>query len=139
MSTTPIDTWAVDLADVTVIYPWVGTETIMVWVAVILWIVWHVWQVRHENAEYKAKIEKHGDQATIDKAVDDHHEVARSPVNSRGTGQTARCPFFFGHAGGIESAVLGVQNRVKTRCPEGRKPLGFGGFFSSVRKPVRVA
>ena len=73
MSTTPIDTWAVDLADVTVIYPWVGTETIMVWVAVILWIVWHVWQVRHENAEYKAKIEKHGDQATIDTAIDDHH------------------------------------------------------------------
>ena len=73
MSTTPIDTWAVDLADVTVIYPWVGTETIMVWVAVILWIVWHVWQVRHENAEYKAKIEKHGDQATIDEAIEDHH------------------------------------------------------------------
>ncbi len=73
MSTTPIDTWAVDLADVTVIYPWVGTETIMVLVAVILWLLWHVWQVRHENAEYKDQIEKHGDQATIDQAIEDRH------------------------------------------------------------------
>ncbi len=73
MSTTPIETWAVDLADVTFIYPWVGTEKIMVLVAVILWIAWHVWQVRHENATYKTKIDKHGDQATIDKAIDDHH------------------------------------------------------------------
>ena len=30
MSTTPIETWAVDLADVTVIYPWVGSEVAMV-------------------------------------------------------------------------------------------------------------
>ena len=50
MSTTPIETWAVDLADVTVIYPWVGTEGIMVVIAVVLWIGWHVWQVKHENA-----------------------------------------------------------------------------------------
>ena len=73
MSTTPIDTWAVDLANVTYIYPWVGSEGIMAFVAIVLWLLWHVWQVRHENAEYKAKIEKHGDQATIDKAIDDHH------------------------------------------------------------------
>ena len=73
MSTTPIDTWAVDLADVTVIYPWVGTEALMVWVAIILWLLWHVWQVRHENAEYKDQIEKYGDQATIDKAIEDPH------------------------------------------------------------------
>ena len=43
MSTTPVDSWAVDLADVTLIYPWVGTEVLMVLVAVVLWIGWHVW------------------------------------------------------------------------------------------------
>ncbi len=37
MSTTPIDTWAVDLADVTLIYPGVGTEGIMVVATVVLW------------------------------------------------------------------------------------------------------
>ncbi len=73
MSTTPIDTWAVDLADVTLIYPWVGTEVAMVWGAIILWIIWHIWQVRHENASYKEKLDKYGDQATVSKAIDDHH------------------------------------------------------------------
>ena len=73
MSTTPIDTWAVDLADVTLIYPWVGSETIMVVVAVVLWLAWHVWQVRFENATYKAKIDAHGSKESIDKAIEDHH------------------------------------------------------------------
>ena len=70
MSTTPIDTWAVDLADVTVIYPWVGTETAMVWGAIVLWIVWHIWQVKHENAEYADQVQKSGDIETIKKAID---------------------------------------------------------------------
>ena len=70
MSTTPIETWAVDLADVTVIYPWVGSEVAMVWGAVILWIVWHIWQVRHENADYADQIQKSGDIETIKKAIE---------------------------------------------------------------------
>lgn len=72
MSTTPIDTWAVDLADVTFIYPWVGTEVYMVWGAIILWIIWHIWQVRFENETYKQKTDKYGDKETISKAIDDH-------------------------------------------------------------------
>ena len=70
MSTTPIETWAVDLADVTVIYPWVGSEVAMVWGAIILWIIWHIWQVRHENAEYADQIKKSGDAETIKKAIE---------------------------------------------------------------------
>ncbi len=70
MSTTPIETWAVDLADVTVIYPWVGSEVAMVWGAIILWIIWHIWQVRHENAEYADQIKKSGDVETIKKAIE---------------------------------------------------------------------
>ena len=53
MSTTPVDSWAVDLADVTLIYPWVGTEVLMVLVAVVLWIGWHVWQCKLESNTYK--------------------------------------------------------------------------------------
>ena len=65
MSTTPIDTWAVDLADVTLIYPWVGSEVIMAVVAVVLWLAWHVWQVRNENATYEEELKKYGDPETI--------------------------------------------------------------------------
>lgn len=69
MSTTPLDNWAVDLADVTFIYPFVGSEVIMVVVAVILWIVWHIWQCRFESQTYKEDIEKHATSENLRKAT----------------------------------------------------------------------
>ncbi len=69
MSTTPIETWAVDLADVTVIYPGVGYEGIMVVVAVALWLAWHVWQVKHENATYEDEKRKYGTAEHKDRAI----------------------------------------------------------------------
>ncbi len=69
MSTTPIDTWAVDLKDVTFIYPGVGWEVLMTVVAVVLWIVWHIWQVRFENNTYKEDIEKHATSDNLRKAA----------------------------------------------------------------------
>ncbi len=69
MSTTPIDTWAVDLADVTLIYPGVGSEVIMAVVAIVLWLGWHVWQVKHESATYEEEKRKYGAPEHIDKAI----------------------------------------------------------------------
>jgi len=59
MSATMVESWAVDLADVGPIYPWVGTEGIMFIVAVVLWIAWHIWQARHERNTYREEIEKY--------------------------------------------------------------------------------
>ena len=72
MATTPIDTWAVDLADVTVIYPWGGSEGLMVLIAVVLWLAWHVWQIKHENATYDREIERYGDDENIRKAINEN-------------------------------------------------------------------
>ena len=69
MSTTPVDTWAVDLADVTLIYPFVGWEVLMTLGAVVLWIAWHVWQVKFENSTYKEDIEKHATSENLRKAT----------------------------------------------------------------------
>ena len=69
---TTIDTWAVDLADVTVIYPWVGSEGLMVLIAVVLWLAWHVWQIKHENATYDLEIQKYGDDENIRKAINEN-------------------------------------------------------------------
>ena len=69
MSTTPIDTWAVDLADVAEIYPFLGSEVIMVVIGVVLWIAWHIWQVKFENATYKEDIEKHATSENLRKAT----------------------------------------------------------------------
>ena len=69
MSTTPLDSWAVDLADVTFIYPFVGTEGIMALVAIVLWILWHIWQVKFESNTYKEDIEKHATSENLRKAT----------------------------------------------------------------------
>jgi hypothetical protein len=71
MSTTGIDSWAVDLANVTLIYPGQGWEVAMAIVGVVLWLLWHVWQVGFEAREYQAEIDKYGDHETIRKAIDE--------------------------------------------------------------------
>ncbi len=71
MSTTPIDTWAVDLADVTHIYPWVGSEFAMTVIAVALWLAWHIWQVKHENQTYEEELAKYATAEHLKKGVEE--------------------------------------------------------------------
>ncbi len=70
MSTTPIDSWAVDLADVTFIYPGVGLEVAMTVFAVVLWLGWHVWQVKFENQTYEQEIKDHGTEEKMRDAIE---------------------------------------------------------------------
>lgn len=49
MSMTEIGNWAVDLKEVGAVYPMQGMESIMALVGVVLWLGWHVWQIKHEN------------------------------------------------------------------------------------------
>jgi hypothetical protein len=65
-------TWAVDLANVGAVYPWQGTELIMVIIAVAAWILWHIVQIREENSEYAEDIKKYGSKEGIKKALDEH-------------------------------------------------------------------
>ncbi len=51
MSTTPVESWAVDLATLGPVYPFVGGEVFLVGVGVALWIAWHVWQFRAESRQ----------------------------------------------------------------------------------------
>jgi hypothetical protein len=54
MSTNGMESWAVDLANVGAIYPFQGTEVLLVIVGLIFWIGWHVIQPRQETAELNA-------------------------------------------------------------------------------------
>ena len=65
-------TWAVDLKDVGAVYPWVGLELIMVLVAIAIWLIWHVIQMRMEEHEYADDIKKYGGKENIKKALDEH-------------------------------------------------------------------
>ncbi len=51
MSTIGLTSWAVDLANVGAIYPFQGSEFILAIVGIAFWVVWHIWQIGHENSE----------------------------------------------------------------------------------------
>lgn len=51
MSTTPVESWAVDLAELGPIYPFVGSEGLMIALGFAAWIGWHIWQIRNERRE----------------------------------------------------------------------------------------
>ena len=65
-------TWAVDLKDVGAVYPLLGWETIMVLIAIALWILWHILQIRQENRDYAEDIKHYGSKESIKKALDEH-------------------------------------------------------------------
>ncbi|MGV1013422.1 MAG: hypothetical protein ACOYB4_00475 [Methyloceanibacter sp.] len=65
-------TWAVDLANVGAVYPWIGFELIMVLVALALWILWHILQLRQENEEIAEDIRLYGNKEAIRKALEEH-------------------------------------------------------------------
>jgi len=69
MSTNGITSWAVDLKDVGAIYPFQGSETVLVILGLAFWIGWHIWQIRHETAELQdEKLRGTPDRAT--RAID---------------------------------------------------------------------
>lgn len=56
MSTIGYDSWAVDLAEVGAVYPFQGSEGLMVVLGVVFWIAWHRIQFVREGAHLdKAK------------------------------------------------------------------------------------
>ena len=73
MSTTGVDTWAVDLANIEALYPLQGSEFVMFLIGLATWIIWHIWQIRFENktiAEEEARLRAPGAlQDALDKAA----------------------------------------------------------------------
>jgi hypothetical protein len=55
MSTNGITSWAVDLANVGAIYPFQGTEVLLVLLGVVFWLSFHIVQIRQETEELEGK------------------------------------------------------------------------------------
>lgn len=53
MSTTPVESWAVDLSTLGPVYPFVGIETALVIAAAVFWIAWHWLQMSMESRTYE--------------------------------------------------------------------------------------
>ena len=69
MSTNGMENWAVDLKNIGAIYPFQGSETLLVILGLAFWIGWHVWQIRHENATLESE-KKRGTAERARKAID---------------------------------------------------------------------
>jgi hypothetical protein len=59
-----MENWAVDLKNIGAIYPFQGSEVLMVILGLIFWIGWHILQTRQESAEIEADMaaDRSGDQ-----------------------------------------------------------------------------
>ncbi len=56
-STNGMESWAVDLKDVSAIYPFQGSEVMMVIAGLAFWILWHVFQLRQEATEVRHEMD----------------------------------------------------------------------------------
>ena len=58
MSITPVESWMVDSAEVGLIYPFVGSESLLVILLLVVWLGWHCWQIKHEKKQETEVINK---------------------------------------------------------------------------------
>ena len=52
MNTGMVETWMGNPLDIGPMYPFVGSEWLFLLISVIGWLVWHIWQIKSENATY---------------------------------------------------------------------------------------
>jgi hypothetical protein len=65
-----IESFAGTITDIGPMYPFVGTEMLMVIVIAAFWIVWHVMQLRGESQEFKDDIERLRSKDMLRKVLD---------------------------------------------------------------------
>ena len=70
MATGMVDNW-MNVDTFGAIYPFVGSEYFLAIVGIACWIIWHVWQIKKENAEFKADIDNINRQGGPGKVLDD--------------------------------------------------------------------
>ena len=56
MASTGLDSFA-NPAEIGAMYPGVGVEWLMVLIGFVLWILWHIYQIKGEEAEYSAALQ----------------------------------------------------------------------------------
>ena len=51
--TTGIESWAGNISEIGPMYPFVGTEVLLLIIGVVTWIGWHIWQSSNESRTYE--------------------------------------------------------------------------------------
>jgi hypothetical protein len=86
MTTTEMTSWAVDLATLGPIYPFVGTEVFWWVLGMAFWIGWHVWQMRAESRTFADDMSRLRTPADIEAALETHR---LGPPHYRVPGETS--------------------------------------------------
>ena len=72
-----VESWTGNIADIGPVYPMLGTETLLVIIGLVSWIVWHVIQAKREDSVYEEEEKRFGDSETLQRLVDE--EDPRNP------------------------------------------------------------
>ncbi|MGI9317181.1 MAG: hypothetical protein ACR2QW_07635 [bacterium] len=70
MATGMVDNW-VNVDALGPIYPFVGTETLLAILGIAFWIIWHIWQIKGENVEFKKDLEKINQRGGVGNVLDE--------------------------------------------------------------------
>ena len=60
MNTGNVESWSGTITDIGPIYPFVGTEILLVIVALVAWIAWHIVQANSESKAWDEDLRKFG-------------------------------------------------------------------------------
>jgi len=77
MSTGNFANWDGDLTQLGPIYPFVGSEMLMVILAVVFWIGFHILQIRMENRSHDDSAAKLRQSGNLQKAVETERVIER--------------------------------------------------------------
>lgn len=77
MSTGNFANWDGDFLQIGPIYPFVGSEGLMVIIAVIFWVVWHILQIRAENRQLDDEARQLKQGNNLQKAIETERVIER--------------------------------------------------------------
>lgn len=77
MSTGNFENWDGNMLDLGPLYPFVGWEFFMVVLCVILWVGWHVWQIKMENKALEDEAKRLRQSGNLQQAVSSEHTLER--------------------------------------------------------------
>jgi hypothetical protein len=77
MSTGNFDNWDGNVLDLGPLYPFVGSEGLMVIVLIALWIAWHIAQMAGEGRELEQRVAQLKQSGALQKAIESERVIER--------------------------------------------------------------
>jgi hypothetical protein len=69
--------WDGNVLEIGPLYPFVGTEVLMVIVLVVLWVAWHIAQMVGENRDLDHRVQQLRRQDALQHALEEEHPIER--------------------------------------------------------------